>query len=185
MKRLRKERKLSQRALAARAGLSFKGLQLLERPGQDPRLSSLDKLAKALGLPEGAARRAAERLLALPPDSAAAASMAMLLDGPDSWKLHLFNFVDAFRRRPGRELVEAPPDPDLGPKLRALLAGTAETLCAEAGIEPPEWTAGVGPLKRPWFPAGVENLKALALVESPVRFRMRNVFVLANFLDRA
>jgi hypothetical protein len=40
-------------------------------------------------------------------------------------------------------------------------------------------------LDSPWFVAGIENLKASALVESPVRFRKRNIFVLANFLERA
>jgi hypothetical protein len=33
--------------------------------------------------------------------------------------------------------------------------------------------------------SGVENLKAMALVESPAWFRRRNVFVLGNFLNRA
>jgi hypothetical protein len=33
--------------------------------------------------------------------------------------------------------------------------------------------------------AGRESLKAMALVESPVWFRRRNIFVLGNFLDRA
>ena len=45
--------------------------------------------------------------------------------------------------------------------------------------------AGVGALATPWFVAGVENLKALALVESPTHFRKRNIFVLGNFLSRA
>jgi hypothetical protein len=40
-------------------------------------------------------------------------------------------------------------------------------------------------LPAPWFVAGVENLKASALVESPVQFRRNNVFVLGNFLARA
>jgi hypothetical protein len=40
-------------------------------------------------------------------------------------------------------------------------------------------------LPRPWFVAGVENLKATALVESPLPFRRNNVFVLGNFLSRA
>jgi hypothetical protein len=31
----------------------------------------------------------------------------------------------------------------------------------------------------------VENLKASALVESPVHYRKRKIFVLANFLERA
>ena len=49
----------------------------------------------------------------------------------------------------------------------------------------PQWTAAVGCLDRPWFVSGFESLKASALVESPVPFRSRNVFVLANFLERA
>lgn len=73
---------------------------------------------------------------------------------------------------------------ELPARLRALLAGVAETLAAECGAGPPDWTNGVGPLDRPWFVSSCENLKASALVESPVPFRSRNVFVLANFLDR-
>jgi hypothetical protein len=30
----------------------------------------------------------------------------------------------------------------------------------------------------------MENLKAIALVESPLRFRIRKIFVLENFLNR-
>jgi hypothetical protein len=40
-------------------------------------------------------------------------------------------------------------------------------------------------LPDPWFVAGIENLKASALVESPVQFRRNNIFVLGNFLSRA
>lgn len=40
-------------------------------------------------------------------------------------------------------------------------------------------------LPEPWFVAGVENLKATALVESPLPFRRNNIFVLGNFLSRA
>jgi hypothetical protein len=31
---------------------------------------------------------------------------------------------------------------------------------------------------------GIENLKAITLVESPLRFRIRKIFVLDNFLRR-
>ena len=41
------------------------------------------------------------------------------------------------------------------------------------------------PAKPPWFVSGMENLKAIALAESPLRFRIRKIFVLSNFLSRA
>jgi hypothetical protein len=40
-------------------------------------------------------------------------------------------------------------------------------------------------LSEPWFVSGMENLKASALLESPLPFRRNNVFVLGNFLSRA
>lgn len=67
----------------------------------------------------------------------------------------------------------------------AYLAAVAETLCREAGLPPPAWTElACCFLKRPWFACGLETLKALLLVESPVPFRRRNLFVSANALSR-
>ena len=68
---------------------------------------------------------------------------------------------------------------------RALLNSTACALAAELGDAPPWWAMRPLLLPEPWFVAGVENLKASALVESPLPFRRNNVFVLANFLSRA
>jgi transcriptional regulator with XRE-family HTH domain len=112
-------------------------------------------------------------------------SSLMKIASEASWKLWLFEFVDTFRRCPREDLVAAPPDRDTRDRIRSLLASTVETLCAERGLPPPWWCGGVGVLAMPWFVAGVENLKALALLESPAHFRKRNIFVLANFLSRA
>ena len=57
-------------------------------------------------------------------------------------------------------------------------------LARKAGLSFRGWTGSVGPLDRPWFVSGYESVKASALIESPVPFRSRNVFVLANFLER-
>ena len=65
------------------------------------------------------------------------------------------------------------------------LRGRGAPLATECGRGAPPWTSGVGPLDRPWFVSGYESLKASALAESPAPFRSRNVFVLANFLERA
>jgi hypothetical protein len=68
----------------------------------------------------------------------------------------------------------------------AYLAAVAETLCREAFLTPPSWTdASPCFLHRPWFAGGFETLKAILLVESPVAFRRRNLFVSANALNRA
>jgi transcriptional regulator with XRE-family HTH domain len=50
IKQLRKRKKLSQAALAEAAGISRTYLARLETSRQDPTLSTLEKLAKALGV---------------------------------------------------------------------------------------------------------------------------------------
>jgi transcriptional regulator with XRE-family HTH domain len=51
IKQLRKKRKMSQAALAEAAGISRTYLARLETFRHDPTLSTLEKLAKALGVP--------------------------------------------------------------------------------------------------------------------------------------
>ncbi len=103
---------------------------------------------------------------------------------PSAWSIHLMDFVDDFRYYKD---LSALTDPLEGPQDRwtALLASVAETLSREVGAEPPPWTASVPASKDPWFVSGMENLKAIALAESPLPFRIRKIFVTANFLSRA
>jgi transcriptional regulator with XRE-family HTH domain len=176
---------LSQRNLARRAGLSFRGLQLLESPNHDPRVSSLDKVSQALGLPNGGISTLVGLYLHEDGRSFRCASLRMVTDGFDSWRLHLFDAVDAFRRSPERALLHSAPEEALDPRLRAIIASTVEALCDEVSSPTPAWCRGVVALDRPWFVSGLENLKASALVESPAWYRKRNVFVLSNFLTRA
>jgi transcriptional regulator with XRE-family HTH domain len=51
IKRLRKKRKMTQQQLAVAAGLTLGYLGRLEIGMHDPRLSTLKKLARALGVP--------------------------------------------------------------------------------------------------------------------------------------
>lgn len=67
----------------------------------------------------------------------------------------------------------------------AYLAAVAETLCREASLPPPAWTESPRCyLHRPWFAGGLDTLKAVLLVESPIAFRRRNLFVSANAMAR-
>lgn len=69
---------------------------------------------------------------------------------------------------------------------RALISATARHLCrVEFKCRPPRWAERATWLKSPWFVAEVENLKAMAIVQSPPDFKLSNIFVLDNFLSRA
>jgi hypothetical protein len=103
---------------------------------------------------------------------------------PNNWPLHLMNFVDDFRRHRDPRALEEPFEPR-SDRTGALLASTAESLCDEVGLEVPEWISEVPAAIQPYFVAGLENLKAITIAESPLRFRLRKIFVLENFLTRA
>ncbi|MCC6273539.1 MAG: helix-turn-helix transcriptional regulator [Deltaproteobacteria bacterium] len=186
LKNIRRQRGISQRRLAARAGTSFKTLQLLETEGKDCRLSTLESLATGLGYPQEMLSNHLAQFWELPVDSVAVASYSMQGGVPAPWRLPFFNFVDAFRKaKDPAALVRNPPLPATPRPLQALLASTVEALCTEAKIPVPDWCEGIPILDRPWFVSEVENLKASALVESLAHFRKRNIFVLENFLSRA
>lgn len=102
---------------------------------------------------------------------------------PDHWLIYLMNFVDDFRRNKNRDALTESFKLS-NEKLDPMLASTAEYLCDELGIEPPQWIMSMPACKDPWFVSGMENLKAIAIVESPLHFRMRKIFVLENFLSR-
>ena len=173
---------ISQRALARKAEVSYKAIQLIEA-GHDVRLSTLNKIA--LGLDYPSIYTYTEHFFELPADSVYHTSCRIVADGVDSWKIHVFDFVDSFRARPCSTFVKRGPTESLGVRLAALYCAVAASLCRELNISVPHWCNAFPPLEKPWFVSGVENLKAFALIESPVEFRARNIFVLNNFLDRA
>lgn len=102
---------------------------------------------------------------------------------PRWWKIALMDFVDDFRYHKDALAVEEPFACD-DEKLDATLAGVIETLCDEMKLPIPHWLEQVPSCREPYFISGMESLKATAIVESPLRFRMRKVFVMENFLSR-
>lgn len=117
--------------------------------------------------------------------STVATAMKVARDGFESWKIHFFDFVDELRRTSDPRLVILPPPSGVDKELKALLASLARFLCEEIGMSPPSWTLARYYLEQPWFPAGIESLKASAILESPTAFRNNNIFVLSNFAERA
>jgi hypothetical protein len=102
---------------------------------------------------------------------------------PTNWPVYLMDFVDDFRRLKDVRAIEETFDP-AGDEKDALLASTAEALCDELGLRIPAWLSTVPACDQPYFVSGMENLKAISIVESPLRFRIRKIFVLENFLHR-
>jgi hypothetical protein len=102
---------------------------------------------------------------------------------PQWWQIHLANFIDDFRRCKDPAALAAPFERN-DEKIDAVLASTAESLCDEIGLDPPSWLSEVPACAEPYFVSGMERLKAITIVESPLRFRMRKIFVLENFLSR-
>jgi transcriptional regulator with XRE-family HTH domain len=53
VRRLRAKKKLSQKALADKVGISVSYVSMLERGQRSPPLETIEKMAKALGVPPG------------------------------------------------------------------------------------------------------------------------------------
>lgn len=185
LRHIREKRGLSQRQLAAMSGISFRCMQQLEAPDHNWRISSLHSISHALNLPADGLDYFIAHYLRITPDSIEDISLRIHHDGFNSWKIHLFNFVDRFRHSQDMNLITRPPISELDIQLQALLASTVETLCHERLCRTQTWCRAIPPLDKPWFVSGMENLKAMALIESPTFYRVRNIFVLNNFLSRA
>lgn len=103
--------------------------------------------------------------------------------GASDWT-PFFDAVDEARRNRSFDALLSLYTRSQNTRDRALLNSTACALAAEFGEAPPVWAMDPLELPKPWFVAGVESLKAMALVESPLSFRRNNIFVLGHFLSR-
>ena len=67
----------------------------------------------------------------------------------------------------------------------AAIAGLAEHLARHDGWAPPRWVFDEWRYATPWwFVSGVRSWHAAALVESPLAFRKRGVFLTESALER-
>ena len=107
-----------------------------------------------------------------------------VMQNPIQWRIPLMDFVDDFRQHRNIDALRVP-FTAVDPALDALLASTAQALCREMGLEAPDWIELVPATPTAWFVSGFDSLRAIALAESPLDFRLRKIFVLENFLSRA
>lgn len=177
-----KRQHLSERALATNAKVSRTCLRHIAANLITCSVQSIIKVAQALGLQISVIAHPRE---ILPDYSTIAVSYKILRDGVDSWKIHIFDLVDEFRRTLDPRLLLLPPSHELDLRIKGLLAGVVGELCNENELPIPDWAKQHYYLESPWFLSGVESLKASAILESPLSFRRNNIFVHENFLERA
>lgn len=101
----------------------------------------------------------------------------------------LREFVDEFHSAPSAAraslLSGEPPLLAGDERANAYYAAVAEHLALTHRLQVPAWTQSEERfLRKPFFPAGLESLKATLLVESPPAFRRRMIFVGADPLSR-
>jgi transcriptional regulator with XRE-family HTH domain len=172
----------SERELCKLAGLSRLTLRAIELLRPTVTIQSLLKYATALGLELGLYTAQSDSDSNF---STVAICLRTTQEGFNTWKIHFMDFVDEFRRTLDTRLLLLPPPAQTDAKLKALLASIVLELCDEAKMAAPSWAKKSYALPEPWFLSEMESLKASALVESPVFYKMNNIFVLDNFLKRA
>lgn len=92
----------------------------------------------------------------------------LLREFMDEFYMHEDEMRDSTREEPGK----------LDPVKDAYLAALAEHLSTQYGLPYPSWASCPDRfLHEPFFAGGLENLKAILLVESPAAFRRRMIFI--------
>lgn len=107
--------------------------------------------------------------------------------GAQSFDLAVREFLDSWQGMSRSERANAlrkEPQP-IGKVQDAYLAALAEHLALSERIDVPDWTtASPRFLNEPFFAGGLESLKATLIVESPLAFRRRLIFISADALSR-
>ena len=107
--------------------------------------------------------------------------------GEDTFDPGVREFLDSWQSmtREQREGALAGEPASVGRVHDAYLAAIAEHLALSHRLDTPEWTEAPHRfLKEPFFAGGLESLKAILIVESPLAFRRRLIFISADGLSR-
>ena len=86
-------------------------------------------------------------------------------------------------------LAEVPPPQSADERLLSMSAALLELFAMRTNQQPPAWTAGVGPMKEPFYllkyAAHMKRLRELCLAESPEPLRERRFYAPPDYLTFA
>ena len=168
---------LSQRALAAIAGVEQSTIARIENGVADPAYSTVNRLVEAAGL------QLAVHLTPAVPTLAEAVGHDANAE-PD-WTM-LRAVIDHATRRPEDTLVmiSAAPNEHASDLALAVAAGVAHKLAQDSSRRVPAWARRVKPLREPWHAPGTPRMVERARAETPPELARFNIFMRADALWR-
>lgn len=180
--RLRDEAGLTQAGIAARLGTSQPVIARIEAGGRNPRLSTLERYARAVGAQVEVRRSKNARAGRL--DKLAHQVEARLSKGDESMAgfREVIQFLDDTRSMTDSELTEAVRSEPLSttdPRWDALIAAAADWAASTRDLAPPPWTrSSRRRLKAPgWVLTPYTRLHKHVRRNTPVEFARHGVFV--------
>lgn len=97
-------------------------------------------------------------------------------------KISVGQFIDDFRRTQDLKSIEHPLfEQD---EIAKLFEAIAHQLCLDLGLACPDWLNKPTYLQNPYFVSKLPGSKFIALRDSPYAFKIRNIFVPFNYLNR-
>ncbi len=174
---------MSASELAREAGVSTSTVTRIEQGTLDPTVGMLHKLLAAAGTTlrlEAATAPGRPELARL-----ARAWSASNDDVRPDWTA-LRSLLDRLRREPSLvpDAIRRQPPRSGSAVMDALLAGIADKLADDAGIERPAWTRRGRRLRKGWAPAGTPRQTAYRREHTPPQLARRNLIVDASSLWR-
>jgi len=108
-----------------------------------------------------------------------------------SWQafwLMFGTFLDEFYALKDTKMFEEEPiyNKNITIEMRSFIAASVDHLCDLENLKYPKWTKDLKyVLKEPFFPSGLKGpIRAVMLIESPIAYKVRNIYVLNNVLTR-
>ena len=179
LKRSRAQAGLSQRQLAALAGVSNVEVARIESHRVQPSIPTLGRLLDVCGsgvelsgryvdnrVDTITASRAIRERLAQHDEDGAYRNWLVLLDDLEA--------VSAVRLT---ELVHSPAAPTGDSRYDALIAALVEYVCGLKAVEPPGWVTDPWRMTTDWYVSGILALRELERDESPASFSNRGIYI--------
>jgi transcriptional regulator with XRE-family HTH domain len=166
---------LSMRDLATLADVSYPTISRIENGQDQPRWDTLSKLSAALG----------KRLVASFEDLETPRLADIADHGAEPDWTRLRGLIDHLRLQPeltGAAIADAPPL--CSPLIDNLLAGVAEKLADDIGIQRPKWAAGIPPLSERWEAPARPSRRAANAASTPSQLAERNIVLPASAIWR-
>ena len=107
---------------------------------------------------------------------------AKLAEGKSAYVLAELN--DLLTAAAGDQFVLLPLPAIPDPYLMNYVAAMVELAAHRRSLRPPKWTSEIAPLAKPVFAVPWLSLRAHLLLNSPVPFRRRNIFIDSSIGDR-